>query len=280
MDKEDIKEILQHKDLREIWLFIDEILASGLTVDELLDFGEPYDGYFEEHSDSILDYGADPMKLFLLNEEWYRAMSSLPEMLCRKFAIYLKYGLDPDYLKKWLETNISGENLVKYSDSLCQFGIKAEEHKAEYFKRYCFGAVWDDLVYGDAPDGISVDDAIEYYRIEEIAYGYNHTRTMPYSGFSNFIREFVKLGGDIEHLADKYLQAYCYPEDDTKLIALATLKNYGATNVDANKIIDALTYKSYSYKDKNAIRVINEHLFGLLRDYADALHLARLKAYH
>ncbi len=278
MNKEKvIREILEQKDLREIWLFVDDILESGLTIEEIINYGEPYDGYFVDQYEAILELGADPMKLFRLNEKWYKVMMGRSKEVAQIISVYVKYGLDLSFATEWIKKNIPGRDIVKYADSFRIFNIHPEEYKQAYLYYRPFLAVWDDIVYGDVPSLITPNDIICYYSIKNIYMECILTNEIAYSGFERFVKEFAKLGGDLNLLASKFLDAYGYPEDDGKLMALASLAKYGATNVDANKIIDSLTYKAYTYKDKFSKQAVNECIREMLDGIADRPHLNKLK---
>lgn len=278
MTKADIRKNLRNLDKKEIWICIDAILDSGISMDELLDCDEPYDGYFSSHYKKLLSRGATPMKLFELNEEWYRLMTSRPRELVEVFSTYVDYGLDAEFAKDWLEANLRGEYFVTMADYFEPLGIDPKKHKTEYLERYCFGIVWEDIAFDNLPtDIITPNDAVEFYSadsiLKEIAKFSGNTN----ESFERFVKTFNLKGGDIDLLAEKILVAYGYPEEEEKLASLATLLYYGASNIDANSIIDALTYKAYSYKDKRSIKKVNKYFYDRLQGYADEAHLKKIR---
>lgn len=273
MIKDEIREMLSRRDLREIYLYIEDVLDSGFTVDEIIEMGEPYDGYFMEHAEKLLSLGATPTKLFKINEHRHYALVDQPKELIPYLMVYLKYGIDPEYVTAWIEENVRKKDIVKYSDAFRGLGIKPEKFIKEYLKQKSFKEVWDDILFGNLPDIINPNDAIDFYDIREIEHQFKHTSTC-----ENFIKHFVRVGGSVQKLAKKYLETFKgYPEDESRLITMATLSYYGATNIDPNKIIDALTHRAYSYKDQSSMEAVNAYIYEKLKDKADETHLAKLK---
>lgn len=290
MDKYEVKKLTGYRDLREIWLYVDDIISSGIDIDEVLELGEPYPGYFDEHSETILNLGADPLKLFKSNEAWYKVQTSRPQDLAEKFAIYIKYGLDPCIIVEWCKIYIEPYRFIVFADEFKALGLDPRDYIPEYLKRFCFSLVWDNLVYDESPYLITPDSVVSFYAFETIERSVkradNASRNRDrgafagskcYGGLPRFIEEFVKLGGTIDLLADKILDHYGYPEDEDKLAALAHLVKFGATKVDANKIIDSLSYKAYAYKDKRSIAKVNKYFCDVLEGHADSAHLVKIR---
>lgn len=97
----EIKEIVNRMSLLDVWNNLGCILSSGLDIDYLLELGEPQDGYFAENSRRLLNIGADPQKLFQINEEWYLNWVACPEEMNTIIGQYRQYGLDEKFIKEW-----------------------------------------------------------------------------------------------------------------------------------------------------------------------------------
>lgn len=274
MGKEEITGILARKSVREIWLDVEDLLDSSFTIDELLELGEPYGGYFEDDCERLLSLGATPTKLFKINEHWYKQMVYQPKELAPHLMVYVKYGIDPEYIKKWIRNNVQKSFIVKYADDFRALGLQPEKYVKAYFEWHSIRTVWDNLVFKKSPSIIKPDDIIGYYSIKDIESLFDDK---PYSGCEGFIKEFIKAGGSVKKIAKKYLDACGYPEDEFRLCILATLSCYGANIIDPNKLIDALTYKAYIYKDQASIGAVNAYILEKLEGRADDAHLAKLR---
>ena len=149
-----------------------------------------------------------------------------------------------------------------------------KSHISDYLRGKGLIEAWDDIYHG-IPPKVTPEEFVECFDIDEIDYAFRHIGSEYSSGLALFIEEYAEVG-DIELLAQKVLQSYGYPEDEDKLIALATLVEKGSEIIDPNKIIDALTYEAYSYKDMQSIVVVNQLFYDKLQETADEEHLAKL----
>ena len=95
--------------LTSIWRNLKEYLLIE-SMDEILDLGEPYPSCFANRFREILEYGATPLKLFKLNEAYYKAEASSPKTRETFYEtvvkVYLNYGLSYQYIKDWMAENI------------------------------------------------------------------------------------------------------------------------------------------------------------------------------
>ena len=102
----DIKSILDHMNPRDVWRNMNDILDSGISIDYLLDLGEPEYGFFVKNYKQLLDLGANPQKLFNKNEEWYITNASHPQDLAEVFGDFIQHGLSYGYIERWTKLHL------------------------------------------------------------------------------------------------------------------------------------------------------------------------------
>lgn len=102
----DIKGVLDHMSPRDIWRNMDGILESGVSIDYLLDLGEPEPEFFVSHYKLLLDLGANPQKLFNKNEEWYITNANHPQDLAEVFGNFIQHGLSYGYIERWTKLHL------------------------------------------------------------------------------------------------------------------------------------------------------------------------------
>lgn len=268
-----IVKILCEKNIRDIWLNVEDVLKAGVTADELLDLGEPYGGYFVERAETILSLGASPKKLFDINEGYYVFITNQPKELIPELSKYVEYGLDPEFIIDWVKIHVSALGIVENAEGFRSLGIHPEDYIQAYLDYFNFGCLWDEVMFGNLPNIISLKDVIEYYTVKEIEKQFHGS----HYGCEKFIKEYKKVGGDINVLARKFLVHYGYPEDEYVLMILALLLQNGAIRIEADRIIDALTYQAYIYKDSASIKATNERFREILKGHVGTARLAKLE---
>ena len=266
--------IVSHMDPKEIWYDIDAVISSGVSIDDILKIGEPYPLHFVDHYEKILDLGADPMWLFKHNEPWYAVRSEWAEELANTLEVYVEHGLSVEFAKSWLLDHICFEHVLPNAKAFKFFGINARDYIDEYLEHSQDSCICN---IGSLPEPITPDDVVRHFSIKEIRACYESISGYRYRGFDAFVYEFAKVGGDIQFLAAKFLKEMGYPEKEEYLMALVLMRDKGAAEVDANKIIDSLTIRAYAYKDVESIKSVNLWFYDMLLDYADEAHLAKLK---
>lgn len=198
---QELQEYLSHTNIREIWIDYEDLLSCGLTIDELIDLGEPYELFFADHYKELLDQGADPEKLFKLNEPWYRFRAEWPIDLAEIFMVYAKHGLDVKKIRQWFKDNIYHGYFVAYSDVFSIFGINPKKYVKPYLYRFGFGDAWNEAVYGENPV-VSPEAIVKYFSLDDIE---RHFRCVG-SNLLQFIDEYFEINGDPELLFNKFLK--------------------------------------------------------------------------
>ena len=105
MTSDTTKWFLDHMNPAKIWDNVRCIISSGADIDYLLGLGEPYYGYFAEHSEQILDLLADPQTLLKANEEWYLTNINCSKEMEGILKKYVEHGLSKNYAEEWLKTH-------------------------------------------------------------------------------------------------------------------------------------------------------------------------------
>lgn len=113
--------------------------------------------------------------------------------------------------------------------------------------------------------GVEIDELIELVGEPYPLYFVEHYKTL------------LQYGASPSLLANYLISRNGYLEEESYLFALAELCAKGATNADANKIIDSLTYKAYAYRDDESIREVKKMFYAVLKDVAEDNHLRKLK---
>ena len=270
--------LLENYSPREIWAHLEEFLKQGYDINDIIEIGPPYASYFVDNHKKLLRLGADAANLFYESRSKYEGLVNHPDILVRDLKTFVDYGLDKKVAKNWLEANVKKEDIVLNYKEFKFFGIDPTEYIPDYLESHDPMRVWNQVFFGVGPKLITPEVYVNYYDINTISEAFWNQSSKTSYGFSVFIEEYACLGGNIDLLTKKIKKAYGgYPEDEDKLVVLSKLLEYGAKEIDANKIIDSLTYQAYYYQDKESREFVNNYFYRTLQEYADEAHLEKLK---
>ena len=274
MNKYDRQKLVESMSLTDVWADIDAIVDSDININYILSLGEPYPYYFAKQYEKILSLGADPVRLFHYNEEYYKMQTSMVKDLAYALSVYADCGLGYDFAKQWILDNIPAENIVPNSVYLEPFGINPRDYVDTYLEHdYAASA----LSLDSLPYPVTPDDVVRHFSIRELKYIYAEIGGFRYDGFGAFVDNFAEAGGDIDLLVDKFLKELGYPEEKESLAALAIMKHHGTDLVDANKIVDTLTFDAFVYKDQATIKKVKLWFLDMLIDHIDTQRLTELR---
>lgn len=242
-DADSVVEMMSPED---IWKHYDELLEYGVNLDMaklFSDFSEEFfdEEFTREHWDELLDRdvslnllidrcyndgdifdiaglneiinkGVDVKKAFELIKDWLETSEERPEEQVEILTFLYDHGIPRADIKKWLEEHANSymEDYIvdSGSDFYEEFGIESgpvidrwlERYGHEYFNEYTLS---------DLPDIISIEKLINFFSTKEII-----DNCSPYT-FGDFITDYLKVGKNIDDLAQKFMDEIGYSTSDS-----------------------------------------------------------------
>ena len=221
----------------------EDFVRHGIDVDTVTRYCR------ETISDDIEIYlleerGVSPNLLMNLSQRMLLHDVDWPARIITHFLALKECGLPVVVIKRWIDGHLGNEmlcDIIENPKDWAKIGIDAEDFIDAWLEEFGCEYVNGYYLLSALPKTVSIERLIDFVPIKEF---------LDSEDFVGFIKEFLKIGADIEILARKFINEIGYIERSARAM-LDLIAFGGATSIDLRRVVESIDVRNLDRLDKD-----------------------------